>query len=89
MEINLLVLNKFYQGRIYRVGVQGVRTSPSGAYSNPPPEKSSTILKNLLDLSAFRTAISGTSTVSARRFLETINLISRENTQNALVKYNG
>ena len=39
-----------------------------------PLEKSSTTLNNLLDhtFSAFRIAISGTSTVSACRFLQTI-----------------
>jgi hypothetical protein len=43
-------------------------------YARHPLEKSSTTLKNLLDhtFSAFRIAISGTSTVSACRFLETM-----------------
>jgi hypothetical protein len=43
-------------------------------FFSTPLEKSSTTFKNLLDhtFPAFRIAISGTSTVSACRFLETI-----------------
>ena len=55
-------------------GSRGVRTLPTDVYPPPPLGKSSTTLKNLLDhtFSAFRVAISGTSTVSMCRSLETI-----------------
>jgi hypothetical protein len=48
--------------------------APHLVVSSTPLEKSSPTLKNLLDhtCSAFRIAISGTSTVSACRFLATI-----------------
>ena len=50
------------------------RADLRGVAEPPTLEKFSTTLKKLLDrtFSAFRIAISGTSTVSACRFLETI-----------------